>query len=260
MNTVSDDPAADHTGGTGTIGTAVFFDGTSNRRRAVALHFKDRLAISTPFEPPLFWAYDDIRRVDSPSGTLRLSCASAPPLARLETRDTATAAELTARCLWLDANAIGRRGVATIIGWSLAAALSLVLVAMFGVPLAADRLAPLMPERLERRIGEVGARQIEAMFGDDFCGEDEAARAALSKLVTAVRNAADVTTLTSAAILNTPVPMRSLCLAARSICSTACCRAQKTRTRSPASSRMNWAISGIVTALATSSTTAERHF
>ena len=50
---------------------------------------------------------------------------------------------------------LGRRGVAKIVGWSLAAAVSIVCVVLFGVPLAADRLAPLVPKPFERRIGDV---------------------------------------------------------------------------------------------------------
>src|SRR5690349_4944347 len=121
---------------------AVFFDGTSNRRHAATLAFADTLEISVGGEIKANWAYADIRRADSAPGTLRVSCQSAPALARLEIRDPAIAAELTARAADLDAHHLGRRGVAKIVGWSLAAAASIVLVVLYGVPLAADRLAP----------------------------------------------------------------------------------------------------------------------
>src|SRR6516164_2997816 len=56
---------------------AVFFDGRSSRRRIVALAFNDRLAIAdtaAPDGPPLaVWPYDAMRRVDSPTGALRLA-------------------------------------------------------------------------------------------------------------------------------------------------------------------------------------------
>src|ERR1043166_5529134 len=138
---------------------AIYFDGASSRRRAVVLHFSDRLEISEHEQVLAAWDYADMRRADSPSGMLRLACLSAPALARLEVRDDALAAELVSRCAKLDANTPGRRGVAVIVGWSLAAAVSIVAVVLFGLPLIADRLMPLVPEAFERRLGEVADRQ-----------------------------------------------------------------------------------------------------
>src|SRR5882672_6928413 len=96
-------------------GPAIYFDGTSNQRRAVTLHFGDRLEIRNGEQTLASWAYADIRRADSPSGMLRLSCLTAAALARLEVRDEAVAAELVSRCASIDDNTPGRRGVATIV-------------------------------------------------------------------------------------------------------------------------------------------------
>ena len=71
---------------------AIYFDGASSRRRAVVLHFSDRLEISEHEQVLAAWDYADMRRADSPSGMLRLACLSAPALARLEVRDDALAA------------------------------------------------------------------------------------------------------------------------------------------------------------------------
>jgi hypothetical protein len=141
-------------------GSAIYFDGSSSRRRAVTLAFKDRLEFSEPAEAAIDWSYADIRRADSRPGILRLTCRTAPTLARLEIRDAALAAELISRCTRLDENVPGRHGVATIICWSLAAAVSIVVVVLFGVPLAADRLTPLVPPSFERRLGEVADGQV----------------------------------------------------------------------------------------------------
>src|SRR5213596_3221972 len=103
-----------------------YFDGTSSRRRAVTLQFSDRLEIIEGEQTLAAWDYADIRRADSPSGILRLGCLGAPALARLEVRDNALASELVSRCANMDDNAPGRRGVAVIVGWSLAAAVSIV--------------------------------------------------------------------------------------------------------------------------------------
>src|SRR5213080_870559 len=129
------DPAA--------AGPVFYFDGTSSRRHAVTLGLRDQLEIRQDEQTLAVWSYADVRRADAPNHTLRISCVTAPALARLEIRDAALAAALIARCTRLDEDAPGRRGVAVIVGWSLAATISIILVVLFGVPLAADRLTPL---------------------------------------------------------------------------------------------------------------------
>ncbi len=113
--------------------------------------WRDRLEINEDEQPLAAWAYADIRRADSPPSMLRVSCATAPALARLEVRDTVLAGQLVSRCAGMDDDIPGRRGVAAIIGWSLAATVSIIAVVLFGLPLAADRLAPLVPAAFERR-------------------------------------------------------------------------------------------------------------
>lgn len=183
----------------------IFFDGVSSRRRQVTLTLSDALEILEE-GPPVRWAYADIRRADSPPGILRLACASAPPLARLEIRDAVLASDVTARCMRLDDHQTSRRGVAKIVGWSMAAAVSIVCVVLFGVPLAADRLAPLVPKPIERRIGDASEVQVKTIFGRNAC-EDAAGKAAFIKLVNRLRDAAglDDDSMT-AGVLPTPVP------------------------------------------------------
>jgi Zn-dependent protease with chaperone function len=181
-----------------------YFDGTSSRRHAVTLGFAEQLAINQGGEVLAAWRYDDIRRADAPQGTLRVSCLAAPSLARLEIRDATLAAELIARCARLDDDVPGRRGVAAIVGWSLAAAVSIILVVLFGVPLAADRLAPLMPQAFERRLGDVADGQIRALFGGKAC-DAPAGQAAFTKLVNALRVAAAMDTSVESAVLSSPI-------------------------------------------------------
>ena len=150
-------------------GPAIYFDGKSNQRRVVTLLFTDRLEIREDDTALAAWAYADIRRADAPAGMLRLSSLTAAALARLEVRDAAVAADLVARSASLDENTPGRGGAATIVGWSLAAAVSIVAVVLFGVPLAADRLAPLVPDAFERRLGEVADSQVKTLFDAKVC-------------------------------------------------------------------------------------------
>ena len=184
----------------------VFFDGVSSRKRQVTLALGDALEIVEEGGTPVHWAYADIRRADSPAGILRLASTSAPPLARLEIRDAALAADVTARCKRLDEHQTTGRGVAKIVGWSMAAAVSIVCVVLFGVPLAADRLAPLVPKPIERRIGDASEVQVKTLFGRRVC-EDPAGKAAFTKLVNRLRDAAglDDDNMT-AGVLPSPIP------------------------------------------------------
>jgi Zn-dependent protease with chaperone function len=184
---------------------AVYFDGLSSRRRLVTLAFADRLELDEAGAASAAWPYADIRRVDGPTGLLRLTSLTGPALARLEIRDAALAAELVARCARLDENAPGRHGVGAIVGWSIAAAVSIVAVVLFGVPLAADRLAPLVPQALERRLGDVAERQLGAVFGGRVC-TNPPGQAAFTKLVTAVRETAGLDPTVRSAVLATPIP------------------------------------------------------
>lgn len=167
----------------------VYFDGTSSRRRIVTLDFSDVLDIGEDGTSLARWPYDDIRQADSPAGTLRVSCLSAPELARLEVRDTALAGKLTSRCARLGDNRTDGRAIAKIVGWSLAAVVSIVMVVLFAIPFAADRLAPLVPEAFERRVGDASDAQIKAIFGNRVC-TDAAGQAAFSKLLGLLRAAA----------------------------------------------------------------------
>jgi Zn-dependent protease with chaperone function len=185
--------------------SAVYFDGTSSRRHPVTLAFKDRLELDEAGQPTVAWSYYAIRRADGPPGMLRLRCVTAPALARLEIRDAALAAELVSRCARLDEQAPGRHGVGAIIGWSLAAAVSIVAVVLFGVPLAADRLAPLVPAGFERRLGEVAEKQIQAIVGSETCS-DASGQAAFGKLVNSVREAAGLDISPRTALLISPIP------------------------------------------------------
>lgn len=188
------EPAA--TGG----GPTVYFDGTSNRRRVVSLAFKAGLEISEQGQLLATWPYDAIRRVDGPLDLLRVSCESAPSLARLEVREPALRTQLIARCRRLDDTAPGR-GIGAIIGWSLAAALSIVLMVLFGVPLAADRLAPLIPASFERRLGEVAESQVKLVFEGDVCNSPPG-QAAFVKLMNTLRGAAGLDLSDSSAVLS----------------------------------------------------------
>ncbi|GLH81639.1 metalloendopeptidase [Bradyrhizobium sp. SSBR45G] len=185
-------------------GPAIYFDGRSNRRQNVTIGFANQLVLRSP-DNFVSWPYDDIRRVDGPSGTLRVSCLSASPLARLEIREPALAAELVGRCSHIDQNSLTRGAVARIVGWSLAAVASIIAVVLVVLPFAADRLTPLVPPTMERHLGEAAVVQVQTLFGDKLCDE-AAGQAAFAKLVTALRRPAGLDDTIASQVLDTPIP------------------------------------------------------
>jgi predicted Zn-dependent protease len=97
---------------------------------------------------------------------------SAPALARLEIADAQTASAIAARSPALDDGQSGGQTL-RIVGWSLAAICSIVLVTLYGIPLIADRLTPLVPMALEERMGDGVDRQLRTLLGAEICtGKD----------------------------------------------------------------------------------------
>lgn len=165
---------------------AVYFDGTSNRKRAVTLRLGDALEIVEDGAAVAAWPYADVRRADGRKA-LRLQCVTALPLARLEIADADAAAQLVARLPNLEAGR-GATQTGRIVAWSLAAAVSIVLVTIYGIPLLADRLAPLVPFAVEKRIGEAVDRQARAVFGGQACTRPEG-QAAFDKMMARLKDA-----------------------------------------------------------------------
>ena len=181
---------------------AVFYDGTSNRKRSVTLRLGDELAIVEDGAVVATWPYADVRRADGKK-RLRLLCTSALPLARLEIADAEAASKLAALCSQLDAGR-GPAQTGRIVAWSVAAAVSIVLVTIYGIPLLADRLAPLVPFAVEKRIGEAVDRQARVIFGGQTCARPEG-QAAFDKMMTKIRDASGFDSPLEAYVLSSSV-------------------------------------------------------
>ncbi len=194
-----------HIGPTPDAMAALYLDGTSNRKHRVVLRLDGDLGIVADGNLIASWPYADIRRADGPPGLTRLGCTAAPPLARLEIADPAAAAAVLARCPALDAGRSGAGSALRIVGWSLAAAASILAVAVFGVPLLADRLAPLIPPAVETRIGDVVDRHVRTAFKGETC-KSEAGQAAFAALVEKLRIAGGVEVPFRAEVLSSAVP------------------------------------------------------
>lgn len=184
---------------------ARFFDGQSNRKHLVNLRLGEQCDIVEDDVVIAQWPYDRIRRVDGPPQVLRVSCQAAPPLARLEIPDGALRTEFAERCLHLDVGSSGGKGTTTrIVGWSLAALVSILLVVIYGVPFAAERLAPLVPPSFENRIGQVADKQIRLVFDGKVCAAKDG-QAAFVKLVGTLRDAAGLPGPVDATVLSSEV-------------------------------------------------------
>jgi Zn-dependent protease with chaperone function len=177
-----------------------FLDGSSSRRRDVTLKLAETCEVLDGEDVIAKWPYADMRRADGPTGTLRLMCISAPLLARLEIRDPALAAEIERRSSSLDADLPGAKGVTVIVAWSVAALVSIVLMVLFVVPMAADRLTPLVPYAVEKRIGEVVDKQVKVIFDGKQC-ENPEGKAAFIKLVDMLRQAGGIDATADAAVI-----------------------------------------------------------
>lgn len=185
-----------------TSGPGIYFDGVTSARRDVVVELApaglqisggDGRALTT-------WSYEEIEGVAAPDSILRLGRRGSAALERLEIRDPVFAAAIDARADNVDrSGSLGRRQRLSVIGWSLGATVSLLVVAWFGVPAIAARVAPLLPIGIEVKLGDAVNMQVRGMLdtgkkGAAFdCGAavpEIPGRAALNKLLQRLETAA----------------------------------------------------------------------
>jgi Zn-dependent protease with chaperone function len=183
-------------------GAGIYFDGVTSARHDVTVAAEPEGLRILDATGALIaqWPYDELRAMSAPDDVLRLSRGRAGALARLELRDPALIAEIDRLADALDRSGTTERRLRTrVIVWSLLATASLIVVAVFGLPLLADRIAPLIPLSVEHRFGNAMDAQVRAMLdnrgsGKPFeCGTADAekpGRAALTALVGRLETAA----------------------------------------------------------------------
>jgi Zn-dependent protease with chaperone function len=176
-------------------GAGIYFDGkTSARQGAVVTLGAAALQIASHDGRLLAeWPYDELEALTAPDNLLRLGRRGNAVLERLEIFDPEFAAAVDARAIHIDRTGmIQRRQRGSVIGWTVAATVSLLLVAWFGVPALAERIAPLLPVAIERKLGDAVDMQMRAMLdtgkaGVAFeCGtaeSEKAGRVALDKMI-----------------------------------------------------------------------------
>ena len=185
---------------------AAYFDGVSPVRRKARVTLEPAgLAISHGESALQRWAFADARALDDIAGATRYGRfqGGADTGERLEVSN-ADANALLALELRAHAgeHADLRRDSGRIIFWSIAAAASLLLAAIFGVPALAARIAPLVPWRWEASLGRAIENEvIKTLANSDkynFCEQPEGV-AAFQKMLAA---------LTARAALPGPVAVR----------------------------------------------------
>ncbi len=178
-----------------TSGAGIYFDGMTSARHDVAVVLSpDALQIAGGDGRWLAaWTYDELEEMAAPANVLRLGRRGNAVLERLEIFDAEFAAAVVARAVNIDRTGTRqRRQRGSVIGWSVAATASLLLVAWFGVPALAARIAPLLPVAVDRKLGDAVDIQMRGMLdprnsGTAFeCGSadsEKAGRTALDKIV-----------------------------------------------------------------------------
>lgn len=187
-----------------TTGPGIYYDGVTSAQHEVTVEVAPAALTIRRGDGTVVaeWAYQEIEALSAPDQVLRLGVTRSRVLARLEIHDQALAAAIGALSLPLDRSGRSeRRGRVKVVAWSIAATVSLVLVAIYAVPEIATRLAVLVPYSVERRLGLAVEAQIRSMLdgGKDAaafeCGSAERekpARAAFDKLVAQLEQKADL--------------------------------------------------------------------
>jgi Zn-dependent protease with chaperone function len=197
-------------------GQGSFFDGATTARHAVTIELApEQLRIIGLNGAALAeWPYDQLETIAAPDDVLRLGRAGSPVLARLEIRDPQLAAAVDERSLPVDrTGGVERRMRTKVVVWSLVATVSLLAVAVFGVPLLATQVTPLVPYAIERKLGMAVDAQVRASLdtrhaGAAFeCGhgpKEKAGRAAFDKLMGKIEDAAGLPIALDTRVVRSP--------------------------------------------------------
>ncbi len=176
-------------------GAAVYFDGASSARNNVLVETGDAGLLIFAAGGRLLgeWPYTALRRMAAPENMLRLGRSGETLLARLEIRDAALIAAVEDRADTLDRGGAAERKLRRkVVALSLAAGASLIVTAIFGLPVLAGRIIPFVPLTIEHKLGEAVDKQIRGALDTQHLGaafscgkgrDEIQGRTALDKLV-----------------------------------------------------------------------------
>jgi Zn-dependent protease with chaperone function len=185
----------------GLTSAAAYFDGVTAARHDVTIELNERAVVIFDRAGALIdqWPYPRLKHLSAPAHIFRIALRKSESLARLEIADHDMAHAIDLACPDIDRTGTSaRKDRRHAIVLSFLAAASLLAVAVYGLPAIADRLAPLVPQGIERRLGSAADTQVRAMLdkgtGGPFeCGSaaaEQAGRAAFEKLMTRLQAAA----------------------------------------------------------------------
>lgn len=172
------------------VATGTYLDGLSARAHPVTLRLADRLEIDGA-GTRLAWDLADLAAGDTVPPLVRIGPRGSP--ARVEFADPGFADALAGRCPDLHrSDAAGAGGTRRLVLWSVAAGVSVLVLAIYGVPVIAGRLAPLVPNAIETRLGSAVEGQVGRLLGDPPVCDEPAARTVLDRLVTRMTQREDL--------------------------------------------------------------------
>jgi Zn-dependent protease with chaperone function len=202
-----------------TSGAGIFYDGLTSDRHKVTVDVVDGVIVVTAMDGTVKarWRVDEVYPLATSNEVLRLGLAQAEVAARLEILDPAQATTVLSHLKASDRSGMtDRRTRLKVVAYSLAAIVTLVGGAIWGVPLIADRVAPHLPLAWEIRLGEAvdaqlrrtldptnGKRPFECTAGD--VAKTAAARSAFKKLVAVLEDAADLPLPLHVGVVHNPV-------------------------------------------------------
>jgi Zn-dependent protease with chaperone function len=185
-----------------TSGQATYFDGVTSARHdvTVTLGASALQILASDGHTLAEWPYAELEAVPAPQGLLRIGRIDNPVLARLDVRDPKLAAAIDDLSVPIDRSGrTERRGRRKVVLWSLAATVSLLLVAIFAVPEIASRLTPLVPYAVEIKLGAAVDAQVRSALDKSHAGArfvcgsgeaEQAGRAAFDKMFAKLEQAA----------------------------------------------------------------------
>jgi Zn-dependent protease with chaperone function len=146
---------------------SVYFDGlTSALHEVMVSCTPNGVQIRNPDDRLIAeWPYERLKHLNAPDHLFRIGLRKNDRLERLEIEDQDIAHAIDLACPDIDrsgASAKTERRRATFA--SLAATAALLLVAFYGIPQIADRVAPVMPQGIENRLGNAADTQVRSMF------------------------------------------------------------------------------------------------
>lgn len=165
-----------------TSGPGIYYDGKSARPRAVTVTVTPRENLrlfNAEGGIVASWPNNDVRMADAPKGLLRMR-NQVDDGARLEVSDAMFAQTLMQACPSLmNRDAVERSTTFKIVGWSIAACVSMILLAIYGVPAIAERLVPVIPLSVDRQLGaSVKVGLTRQLSGKAVCKPEPAAQKA----------------------------------------------------------------------------------